>query len=47
MPLYYSINYLLVLAMLVLLCVPNNSKVVVFTSTIAAGIAAFSNILLT
>ena len=45
--LYHSINYLLVLAMLVLLYVPNGPKVVVFTSTVAVSTAAFSSILLT
>ena len=33
--------------MLVLPYIPNSPKVVIFTSTIAAGTAAFSNILLT
>ena len=45
--LYYSTNYLLVLAMLVLPCVPNGPEVVVFAGTIAAGTAAFGGILLT
>ena len=45
--LYYSTNCLLVLAMLVLLYVPNSLKVVIFASTITVGTAAFSNILLT
>ena len=45
--LYYSTNYLLVLAILVSLYVPNSPKVVITASTIAAGTAAFSNILLT
>ena len=47
MSLYYSINCLLVLAILVLPCVPDSSEVIIATSTIAAGTAAFSNILLT
>ena len=33
--------------MLVLFYIPNSPKVVVFTGTITAGTAAFSNILLT
>ena len=44
--LYYFINYLLVLTILVSLCVPNSPKVVITTSTITAGTAAFNNILL-
>ena len=44
--LYYSTNYLLVLAMLVLPYVPDGPKVVIFTSTVAANTAAFSGILL-
>ena len=47
MSLYYSINYLLVLAILVLPYMPNSPKVVITTNTIAAGTAAFSSILLT
>ena len=47
MSLYHFTNYLLVLAMLVLLCMPNSSEVVIAASTIAAGTAAFSSILLT
>ena len=47
MSLYYFTNYLLVLAMLVLPCVPNSPKVVVAASTITAGTTAFSGILLT
>ena len=47
MSLYHSINCLLVLAMLVLPYIPNGPKVVIFTSTITAGTAAFNNILLT
>ena len=47
MSLYHSTNYLLVLAMLVLPCVPNSPKVVITTGTVAAGTTAFSSILLT
>ena len=47
MSLYHSTNYLLVSAILVLPCMPNGPKVVVTTSTITAGTAAFSSILLT
>ena len=47
MPLYHSINYLLVLAMLVLSYMPNGLKVVVTASTITISTAAFSGILLT
>ena len=45
--LYHFTNYLLVLAILVLLYIPNSPKVVVFTGTIAVSTAAFSSILLT
>ena len=47
MSLYHSTNCLLVLAILVLPYIPNSPKVIVSTSTIAIGTAAFSNILLT
>ena len=47
MSLYYFTDYLLVSAMLVLFYVPNSFEVVIATSTIAAGTAAFSSILLT
>ena len=47
MSLYHSTNYLLVLAILVSPCVPNGPEVGVTASTIAAGTAAFSGILLT
>ena len=47
MSLYYSTNCLLVLAILVLLYVPDSPKVVIFTGTITAGTTAFSNMLLT
>ena len=44
--LYYFTNYLLVLAMLVLSCVPDSPEVVVTAGTIAVG-AAFGGMLLT
>ena len=47
MSLYYSTNCLLVLAMLVLPSVPNSLEVIITASTIAAGTAIFSSILLT
>ena len=47
MSLYYFTNCLLVLAMLVLLYIPNSPKVIITTGTVAASTAAFSNILLT
>ena len=47
MSLYYSTNCLLVLAILVLFYVPDGPKVIIFAGTVAAGITAFSNILLT
>ena len=47
MSLYHSINCLLVLAILVSLYVPDGPKIIITASTIAAGTAAFSNILLT
>ena len=47
MSLYHSTNYLLVLAMLVLPCVPNSPKVVVAAGTVAAGTTAFGGMLLT
>ena len=47
MSLYYSTNYLLVLAILILPYIPNSPKVVVTTSFITAGTAAFSSILST
>ena len=46
MSLYHSINCLLVLAILVLLYIPNGPKIIIFTNTIAAGTTAFNNILL-
>ena len=45
--LYHFTNCLLVLAILVLLYVPNGLKVVVFTSTVAASTAVFGGMLLT
>ena len=47
MSLYHSTNYLLVLAILVLLCVPDGPEVVVTADTVAAGTTAFGGILLT
>ena len=47
MSLYYFINCLLVLAMLVLPYVPNSPKVIISAGTIAASTATFSGILLT
>ena len=47
MSLYYFTNCLLVLAMLVLFCVPDGPEVVISAGTVAAGIAAFGSILLT
>ena len=44
---YHSTDYLLVLAILVLPCVPNSPKVIITASTIAVSTAAFSGILLT
>ena len=45
--LYHFINCLLVLAILVLLYIPNSFKVVVITGTITANTTAFGGILLT
>ena len=45
--LYHSINYLLVLAMLVSLYIPNGPEVIITASTIAIDTTAFSSILLT
>ena len=47
MPLYYSTDCLLVLAILVLSCTPNGPEVIITASTVAAGTTAFSSILLT
>ena len=47
MSLYHSINYLLVLAILVSLYMPDSPKVVIAAGSIAAGTTAFSGILLT
>ena len=44
--LYYSTNCLLVLAILVLLYIPNSPKVIIFASTVTISITVFSNILL-
>ena len=45
--LYHSTDYLLVLAILVLPCVPDGPEVVITAGTVTAGTAAFNNILLT
>ena len=45
--LYHFTNYLQVLAMLVLFYMPNGPKVIITTSTVTVGTAAFSSILLT
>ena len=47
MSLYYSTNYLLVLAMLILPYILNSFKVVITAGSITAGTAAFNSILLT
>ena len=47
MSLYHSINCLLVLAMLVLLYIPDSPKVVISAGTVAVSTTAFSSILLT
>ena len=47
MSLYHSTNCLLVLAILVSPCVPNNPEVVVAAGTVTVGTATFSSILLT
>ena len=47
MSLYYSINCLLALAILVLPYMPDGPKVVITAGTITAGTATFSGILLT
>ena len=47
MSLYYSTNYLLVLAILVLLYMPNSPKVVITASTVAVSTTIFNSILLT
>ena len=47
MSLYYSTNCLLVLAILVLLYIPNSSKVIIATSAVTIGTATFNSILLT
>ena len=45
--LYYSTNYLLVLAMLVSLYVPDGPKVIITAGTVAVSTATFSGMLLT
>ena len=47
MSLYHFTNYLLVLAILVSPYISNSPEVIVTAGFIAAGIAAFSNMLLT
>ena len=47
MSLYHFTNYLLVLAMLVSLYIPNGPKVIITASTSTTSTAAFSGILLT
>ena len=47
MSLYHFTNCLLVLAMLVLLYVPNSLKIIIAAGTIAANTTAFNSILLT
>ena len=47
MSLYHFTDYLLVLAILVLLYMPNSPKVVITAGSITAGTATFSGILLT
>ena len=47
MSLYYSTNYLLVLAILVLLYIPDNPEIIITAGTIAAGTTTFGNMLLT
>ena len=47
MSLYYFTNYLLVLAILISPCIPDNPKVVITAGSITAGTATFSGILLT
>ena len=47
MSLYHSTNCLLVLAILVLLYIPNSPKIIITANTIAVGTAAFNSILLT
>ena len=47
MSLYYSTNYLLVLAILISSYVPNSPKVIIAASTVTAGTAAFGSMLLT
>ena len=47
MSLYHSTNCLLVLVILVLPYIPNSPKIIIFASTVTAGTATFSGILLT
>ena len=45
--LYHFINYLLVLAMLVLFYMPDSPEVIITAGTVAAGTTTFSSMLLT
>ena len=47
MSLYYSTNYLLVLAILVLPYMPDGPEAIITASTVTASTTAFSDILLT
>ena len=47
MSLYHSINYLLVLVILILFYIPNGPKVIITASTSTTGTTAFNSILLT
>ena len=47
MSLYYSTNYLLILAILVSPYMPNSPKVIVTASTVTTGTTTFSGMLLT
>ena len=47
MSLYYFINCLLVLAILVLPYMPNSFKVIITAGFVAVGVTAFSSMLLT
>ena len=47
MSLYYFTNYLLVLAILVSLYMPNSFKVIIAAGTIAIGTITFGSMLLT
>ena len=47
MSLYHFTNYLLVLAILILLYVPDSPKVIIVAGSVTANTAAFGGILLT